>query len=90
MEDEQMLTIALWLEHHGHARQNVSDERLENDRATIQAYCGDMYVRTLYENKQWLVFLSVDTNIEVVNAIYKPDFEKSESIELAYYETTKN
>lgn len=58
------------------------------DEKEMQEYCqeksGDDYVKVLYEGKNYLVVLSVDSCIEVVNHINKYDINKSMSTELAY------
>lgn len=87
MTDAQITTVAKWLEHQGHVPEDNDGNEIKTDRDFIQAFGPDTYVRTLYENSEWLVFVSVDSGIEVVNAVYKPDFEKSESIELAHHAT---
>lgn len=92
MTDDQIEVIAKWLEHQGYNRSDNDDAQFDgplDDRGFVRQYCGDTAVRTLYENKQWLVFISVDSSIEVVHAIYKPDLARNESIELGYYEEIK-
>lgn len=53
-----------------------------SDIEILQTTCGDTAVRTLYETENHLVFITLDSCIEVIIVIDKLDFAKSESIEL--------
>ena len=60
-----------------------NNEELKNE-IIEKGNVGDSELRKLYETNDWLVLLSIDSGIEVVDCINKKDLTKSENVELYY------
>ena len=54
----------------------------KSDERVIEDSCGDRYVKVLYENEDWLVWVTVDSGIEVIQCTNKFVDQRSESVEL--------
>jgi len=58
-------------------------ETKELEKAILEhGNIGDTEARKLYENKNWLVYLSIDSGTEVVNHICKNEMAESEATEI--------
>lgn len=89
MSEAQITTLARWFEYQGFLPTLPDGDELTTDRDLVRYYGPDTEIRALYENKTWLVVLTIDSTIELVQSIYKPDLARGEVMELAYYESKK-
>ena len=78
----QAETIARFNAYQLNEKYEPTKTTLEDFVADIAQWCGDTAVTVLHEDPRTLVYLSIDTHIEVLTAINKKDFKKSQSIEL--------
>lgn len=60
-----------------------ADATDEEIKQIIQEHCGDSHINVLAENASKLVYLSVDSGIEVIMVIDKMNFEDSIALEMS-------
>ena len=60
---------------------NENDIESVKDEIVEKGNVGDTELRFIYSDKYTLVYLSIDSNIKVINLLKKEDFSKSEHIE---------
>lgn len=78
----QRLLIARW---NLHTKNEVQPNSMTDEEAKtiIQENCGDSHIRVLGESNTMLVYLSVDSGIEVIVVIDKSYYDSSVSMEVS-------
>lgn len=80
--ESQRLIIARW---NLHAKGEPQPREMTDEEAkrVIQENCGDSHVKVLGESYTMLVYMSVDSGIEVIVAIDKTYYDASVAIEVS-------